>query len=143
MQDNYDEEEPITVSGNKAETLQDESPVKISASKKPADKTISEYESKRLKRMQENNLELLKNEMIPTSMAMITALFYLKASKIADVRAMSVKKELTALGVRTTGQNFTKEQMVVLLGKELFPKGKVRRKDPEKVITKDNLVLTN
>ena len=76
-------------------------------------------------------------------MAMITALFYLKASKIADIRVMSVKKELTSLGIRTSNQTFTKEQMVVLLGKELFAKGKVRRKDPQKVITKDNLVLTN
>lgn len=74
---------------------------------------------------------------------MITALFYLKASKIADVRVMSIKKELTSLGIRTNSQTFTKEQMVVLLGKELFAKGKVTRKDPEKVITKDNLVLIN
>ena len=74
---------------------------------------------------------------------MITALFYLKASKIADVRVMSIKKELTSLGIRTNSQTFTKEQMVVLLGKELFAKGKVTRKDPEKVITKDILVLIN
>ena len=38
---------------------------------------------------------------------------------------------------------FTKDQMVVLLGKELIAKGKVRRKDLQKVITKDNLVLAN
>ena len=74
-------------------------------------------------------------------MAMITALFYLKASKIADVKVMSLKKELTSLGIRTSGQTFSKEQILVLLGKELFAKGKVRRKDPKKVITKDNLVL--
>jgi hypothetical protein len=74
---------------------------------------------------------------------MITALFFLKASKIADVRAMPIKKELTSLGIRTSCQTFTKEQMVVLLGKELFANWKIRRKDPEKVITKDNLVLIN
>ena len=55
---------------------------------------------------------------------------------------MSVKKALTQLGVTVhKGQSYGKESLVILLGKELFGKGKVRRKDETKVITKDNLVL--
>ena len=83
---------------------------------------------------------------IPQNMAIITGLFYLKATKIGDLKVVSVKKELTctSLGVRLpSGQPYNKEQMVVLLGKELFAKGKVKRKDPAKVTTKDNLVLVN
>jgi hypothetical protein len=56
---------------------------------------------------------------------------------------MPIKKELTSLGIRPSSQTFTEAQMVVLLGKELFANWKIRRKDPEKVITKDNLVLIN
>jgi len=70
-------------------------------------------------------------------MAIITGLFYLKATKIGDLKVVSV-------GVRLpSGQPYNKEQMVVLLGKELFAKRKVKRKDPAKVFTKDNLVLVN
>ena len=81
---------------------------------------------------------------IPQNMAIITGLFYLKATKIGDLKVVIVKKELTSLGVRLpSGQPYNKEQMVVLLGKELFAKRKVKRKDRAKVITKDNLVLVN
>ena len=53
---------------------------------------------------------------------------------------MNFKKALTQLGVTVPkGQSYGKESLVILLGKELFGKGKVRRKDETKVISKDNL----
>lgn len=77
-------------------------------------------------------------------MAIITGLFYLKATKVSDVKVRTVKKELTTLGIQLpSGQSFTKESLIVLLGKELFKKGKVKRKNSEKIISKDNLVLVD
>ena len=35
---------------------------------------------------------------IPKHMAIITGLFYLKTTKVSDVKAITVKKELTTLG---------------------------------------------
>ena len=79
---------------------------------------------------------------ISHTFASITALFFLNAKKLSDVTVVSVKKALTQLGVTVPkGQSYGKESLVILLGKELFGKGKVRRKDETKVITKDNLVL--
>ena len=47
---------------------------------------------------------------IPQNMAIITGLFYLKATKIGDLKVVSVKKELTSLGVRLpSGQPYNKE----------------------------------
>ena len=55
---------------------------------------------------------------------------------IDDLKVVMIKKELTSLGVRVPGgQSLSREQMVLLLGKELFAKGKVKRKDSGKVIT--------
>ena len=77
-------------------------------------------------------------------MAIITGLFYLKATKVSDVKVITVKKELTILGIRLpSSQSFTKESLIVLLGKELFKKGKVKRKISEKIISNDNLVLVD
>ena len=60
---------------------------------------------------------------------------------IDDLKVVTIKKEL---GVRLpSGQSYSREQMVLLLGKELFAKGKVKRKDSGKVITKDNLFVVN
>ena len=73
---------------------------------------------------------------ISHTFASITALFFLNVKKLSDVTVMSVKKALTQLGVTVP-----KESLVILPGKELFGKGKVRRKDETKVIAKDNLVL--
>ena len=57
---------------------------------------------------------------------------------------MNVKKALTKLGVTfPKGQSYGKEALVILLGKELFAKGKVKRIDETKVITKDNLMLSD
>ena len=79
---------------------------------------------------------------ISHTFASITALFFLKAKKLSDVTVTSVKKALTQFGVTVPkGQSYGKESLVILLGKELFGKGKVRRKDETKVISKDNLVL--
>ena len=79
---------------------------------------------------------------ISHTFASITALFFLTVKKLSDVTVMSVKKALTQLGVTVPkGQSYGKESLVILLGKELFGKGKVRRKDETKVIAKDNLVL--
>ena len=79
---------------------------------------------------------------IPSHMAVITGLFYLKATKVSGVKVITVKKELTTLRIRLpSNQSFTKESLIVLLGKELFKKGKVKRKNSEKIISKDNLVL--
>ena len=67
---------------------------------------------------------------ISPSYASITALFYLKAKKLSDITVMSVKKQLTKLGVTfPKGQSYSKEALVILLGKELFNKGKVKRID--------------
>ena len=69
-------------------------------------------------------------------------LVFLSAKKLSDVTVMSVKKALTQMGVTVPkGQSYGKESLVILLGKELFGKGKVRTKDETKVISKDNLVL--
>jgi len=63
---------------------------------------------------------------------------------IDDLKVVTIKKELTSLGVRLpSGQSYSRGQMVLLLGKETFAKGKVKRKDSGKVINKDNLVLVN
>ena len=63
---------------------------------------------------------------------------------IDDLKVVTIKKELKSLGVSLpSSQSYGREQMVLLLGKELFAKGKVKRKDSGKVITKDNLVLVN
>ena len=79
---------------------------------------------------------------ISHTFASITALFFLNVKKLSDVTVMSVKKALTQLGVTVPKlQSYGKESLVILLGKELFGKGKVRRKDETKVIAKDNLVL--
>ena len=70
---------------------------------------------------------------IPSHMAIITGLFYLKATKVSDVKVITVKKELTTLGIRLpSSQSFAKESLIVLLGKQLFKKGKVKRKNSEK-----------
>ena len=62
---------------------------------------------------------------------------------IDDLKVV-IKNELTSLRVRLpSGQSYSREQMVLLLGKELFAKRKVKRKDSGKVITKDNLFLVN
>ena len=62
---------------------------------------------------------------------------------IDDLKVV-IKNELTSLRVRLpSGQSYSREQMVLLLSNELFAKGKVKRKDSGKVITKDNLVLVN
>lgn len=77
-------------------------------------------------------------------MAIITGVFYLKTTKLSDVKVMTVKKKLTTLGIRLpSSQLFTKESLVVLLGKERFKKGKVKSKNSGKVISKDNLVLVS
>ena len=69
-------------------------------------------------------------------------MLFLNVKKLSDVTVMSVKKVLTQLGVTVPkGQSYGKESLVILLGKELFGKGKVRRKDETKVIAKDNLEL--
>jgi len=61
---------------------------------------------------------------------------------IDDLKVVRIKKELISLGIRLpSGQSYSREQMVLLLGKEPFAKGKIKRKDSGKVITKDNLVL--
>lgn len=79
---------------------------------------------------------------ISHTFASITALLFLNVKKLSDVTVMSVKKVLTQLGVTVPkGQSYGKESLVILLGKELFGKGKVRRKDETKVIAKDNLEL--
>lgn len=53
-----------------------------------------------------------------------------------------IKKSLTEIGVTVgRGQTYSKENLLVLLGKELFDKGKLKRIDKTKVITKENLVL--
>ena len=79
---------------------------------------------------------------ISHTFASITALFFLNAKKLSDVTVMGVKKVLTQLGVTVPkGQSYGKESLVILLGKDLFGKGKVWRKDETKVISKDNLVL--
>ena len=63
---------------------------------------------------------------------------------IDDLKVVMIKKELTSLGVRLpSGQSYSREQMVLLLGKELFAKGKIKRKDSGKVITKDILFVVN
>ena len=59
---------------------------------------------------------------------------------IDDLKVITIKNELTLLRVRLpSGQSYSREQMVLLLSKELF----LKRKDSRKVITKDNLVLVN
>lgn len=69
--------------------------------------------------------------------------FFLKARKLEDVKIMNIKKELTILEVTAPkGQNFTQENYAVLLGKELFDKGEVKRINEGKVITKTNVVLS-
>ena len=75
-------------------------------------------------------------------MAVIAGLFYLKAKNIGDVNMVKIKKSLTEIGVTIArGQTYSKENLIVLLGKELFDKGKLKRIDKTKVITKENLVL--
>ena len=75
-------------------------------------------------------------------MAVIADLFYLKAKKIGDVNMVTIKKSLTEVGVTTArGQTYSKENLIVLLGKELFDKGKLKRIEKTKVFTKENLVL--
>ena len=54
----------------------------------------------------------------------ITALFFLNAKKLSDVRVMSVKNALTQLGVTVPkGKSYGKESLVILLGKEPFWQG--------------------
>lgn len=66
---------------------------------------------------------------IPTNMAIIAALLFLKANKISDVKTMTLIKELQTHGVIQvpSGQTWT-EQMMVLLEKEVFTKEKVKGK---------------
>lgn len=79
---------------------------------------------------------------ISPTFASITALLFLNAKKLSDVTVITVKKALTQLGVTVLkGPSYGKESLVILLGKELFGKSKVRRKDETKVISEDNLVL--
>ena len=76
-------------------------------------------------------------------MRLLPPYFFLKARKLDEVKLINIKKALTSLGVTSPkGQNFSKEHYAILLGKELFDKGKVRRIDEGKVITKSNLELT-
>lgn len=75
-------------------------------------------------------------------MAVIAGLFYLKAKNIGDVNMVTIKKSLTEIGVTIArGQTYSKENLIVLLGKELFDKGKLKRIEKTKVFTKENLVL--
>ena len=75
-------------------------------------------------------------------MKLLSHNFFLKARKLDDVKLINIKKALTSLGVTSPkGQNFSKEHYAILLGKELFNKGKVRRIDEGKFITKSNLIL--
>ena len=63
---------------------------------------------------------------------------------IDDLKVVTIKDELKLLRVRLpSGQSYSREQMVLLLGKELFAKRKVKRKDSGKVITKNNPLLVN
>ena len=72
----------------------------------------------------------------------VVSVFLMKAVFTQHVTVMSVKKALTQLGVTVPkGQSYGKESLMILLGKELFGKGKLRRKEETKVISKDNLVL--
>lgn len=66
---------------------------------------------------------------IPTNMAIIAALLFLKANKISDVKTMTLIKELQTHGVIQvpSGQTWI-EQMMVLLEKEVFTKEKVKGK---------------
>ena len=48
------------------------------------------------------------------------ALFFLSATKLKDVTILMMKRELTKLGIIIPrGQGHTKDQLLVLLGKEL------------------------
>ena len=79
---------------------------------------------------------------IPNGMAIITALFYLKAKKTSELTIINLKKTATQLGISTASRvTYTKEQLCTLIGKELFPQAKVKRIDTAKVITKDNFML--
>lgn len=103
---------------------------------------LSAYEQQRQKRDEENKLELLKQKLVSPTFASIIALFYLQAKKLKDISVVKVKKELMKLGVTIPkSQTYSKEALVILLGKELFSKEKVVRKDVMKVISKDNLVI--
>ena len=71
-----------------------------------------------------------------------TALFVLKARKLDDIKLINIKKVLTSLGVPLPKvQHFTYENYAILLGKEFFAWGAVRRIDEWKVSTKSSLVL--
>ena len=71
-----------------------------------------------------------------------TALFFLKARKLDDIKLINIKKVLTSLGVPLPkGQHFTLENYAILLGKEFFDRVNVRRIDEWKVITKRSLDL--
>lgn len=79
---------------------------------------------------------------IPNGMAIITALFYLKAKKTSELTIINLKKTATQLGISSAIEvKYTKEQLCTVVGKELFSQGKVKRIDTTKVITKDNLML--
>ena len=81
---------------------------------------------------------------IPNGMAIITALFYLKAKKTSELTIINLKKTATQLGICTCTASrvtYTKEQLCTLIWKELFSQGKLKRIDTAKVVTKDNLML--
>ena len=69
-------------------------------------------------------------------MQLLPHYFFLETRKLDDVKLINIKEALTS----PKGQNFSKEHYAILLGKELFNKGEVRRIDEGKVITKSNLI---
>ena len=60
-----------------------------------------------------STLFALDHFQIPKHMAIITGLFYLKTTKVSDGKAITVKKELTTLGIPLpSSQLFTKESLI-------------------------------
>ena len=75
-------------------------------------------------------------------MGIVAGLFYLKAKKLTAVPMGKIKKEVAATGYKMAkGQTCSKGQLVFTLGKELLLKGKLKRKNVEELITRDNLVV--
>ena len=72
-------------------------------------------------------------------MAIVTTLFYLKAAQVNELSIANLKKD-TRLGVSMPKGGMEKENLAVIIGKELFTKGLVKRKDERNIITKGNLI---
>ena len=56
---------------------------------------------------------------------------------------ITLRKTIIQLGLPglKTGHKYSKENLAVLIGKELYSKGKVKRIDENKVVSKDNLKI--